>query len=51
MQEIMAIFKILRECDGKPYDMIIQDVNQAYVDNIGLTREKVINQSASDIWP
>ncbi len=50
MQEIMAIFEIVREADGNPVDMIIKDVNEAYVENIGFPREKVINQSANMIY-
>jgi|GEM_PF-1213860 len=46
----MAIFEIVREEDGNPVDMIIKDVNEAYVHSIGIPREKVINQSASLVY-
>ncbi|MGB9937006.1 MAG: PAS domain S-box protein [Methanobacterium sp.] len=50
MQEIMAIFEIVREQDGNPVDMIIKDVNETYVHSFGIPREKVINQSASSVY-
>lgn len=50
MKEIMAIFEIMRDNYGKPTDMIIKDVNKAYVEYLGLPREKVIGQLASVIY-
>lgn len=50
MQEIMAIFEIIKDDQGKPEDMIIKDVNQAYEYSLNLSREKVIDQRASLIY-
>lgn len=46
----MAIFEITRDNEGKPIDMIIKDVNNAYVEYIGLSRQKVIDKCASVIY-
>lgn len=50
MQEIMAIFQIIKDDQGNPKDMIIIDVNQAYISSLNLPREKVIDQRASLIY-
>ena len=50
MQEIMVIFEIIRDDDHMPVDMIIRDVNNAYLLNFNISREKVINKRASQIY-
>lgn len=50
MHEIMVIFEIIRDNKNNPVDMIIRDVNKAYLLNFGISREKVINQHASDFY-
>jgi PAS domain S-box-containing protein len=50
MQEIMAIFEIIRDENNNPVDMIIRDINNTYVQNFGIPREKIINQHASDFY-
>lgn len=46
----MAIFEIMREEDGTPVDMVIRDVNNAYIEYVGFPRDKVLNQRASVIY-
>jgi len=50
MQEIMAIFEVIRDNNNNPVDLIIRDVNDAYLINFKISREKVINQYASDFY-
>lgn len=50
MREVMAIFEIIRDENGNAEDMIIKDVNEAYVHYIGIPREKAVNQRASLIY-
>jgi PAS domain S-box-containing protein len=50
MQEIMAIFEIIKDENNNPVDMIIRDINNTYVLNFGIPREEVINQHASDFY-
>ncbi len=50
MNEIMVIFEIIRNKNGKPSDMIIRDVNEVYLSNFHISREKVTNELASQIY-
>ncbi|MGF7118570.1 sensor histidine kinase [Methanobacterium oryzae] len=50
MREVMAIFEILRDENGNAEDMVIKDVNEAYVQYIGIPRKKAVNQRASLIY-
>ena len=46
----MTILEIIRDNENNPVDMIIRDVNNTYVLNFGIPREKIVNQHASDFY-
>ncbi|HML05067.1 MAG TPA: PAS domain S-box protein, partial [Methanobacterium sp.] len=46
----MVIFEVIRNNDNNPVDMIIRDVNNAYLLNFKTSREKVINQHTGDFY-
>ncbi|MCK4690609.1 MAG: diguanylate cyclase, partial [Desulfuromonadales bacterium] len=51
MQEGVALHKLTYDDQGKPEDYVIIDVNQAYETIVELTREEVVGQLASKIYP
>ncbi|RJX31541.1 MAG: EAL domain-containing protein [Oxalobacter sp.] len=51
MTSALALHEIIRDSEGKPVDYRFLDVNSAFELLIGLPREKLVGQRASDVLP